>query len=160
MFWLLFTLASAAAPQASPAPAPVCTSPAPPPPGFGAMARRTPLATGATLVPASAVGVTLSPATGVAYPVAPARPSKPGRYGSALPVAITCAGTYRIALGDAAWIDLVRDGKVVASVAHDHGPACSSVRKIVDFTLTPGRYTLQISDSAQRVVAVLIVPRR
>ncbi|MES3081389.1 hypothetical protein [Sphingomonas faeni] len=55
------------------------------------------------------------------------------------------AGTYRVALGGAAWIDVVQSGKVLTSAAHAHGPACSPVKKMVDFVLPAGRYALQLS---------------
>lgn len=69
---------------------------------------------------------------------------------------VTRAGTYRVALGSAAWIDVVRAGKSLPSSAHGHGPACTGIRKIVDFRLTPGRYVLQLSGSAAATLPVLI----
>lgn len=66
------------------------------------------------------------------------------------------AGTYRVGLGSAAWIDVVHAGRTVPSSAHGHGPMCTGIRKIVDFKLKPGRYVLQISGSAAPNVAVLI----
>ncbi|ABE63535.1 hypothetical protein Nham_2757 [Nitrobacter hamburgensis X14] len=59
------------------------------------------------------------------------------------------AGTYRVALDSAAWIDLVRGRQAVISIAHGHGPACTGIRKIVDFPLAPGLYTLQIAANGQ-----------
>lgn len=77
--------------------------------------------------------------------------------GGTLALAITEAGTYRIALGGKAWVDLVQQGKAIASVAHTHGPKCSGIRKIVDFKLTPGNYAIQLSGSADEAVAVMVV---
>jgi len=53
---------------------------------------------------------------------------------------------------------VVSGGKAAASVAHSHGPDCSGVRKMVDFPLTPGTYTLQIAGSRQRAITVLVTP--
>ena len=66
------------------------------------------------------------------------------------------AGTYRVALSSGAWIDLVRDGEPVASTAHGHGPNCTGVRKMVDFPLTPGRYTLQLGANGEAEMRVLV----
>lgn len=97
------------------------------------------------------------------YPMAevrfPVPPGKPGGTGGLAEVTIAEAGNYRVALGTPAWIDLVADGKALTSIAHGHGPKCSSIRKMVDFALQPGRYTLMISanpgDHTQVLVAKL-----
>lgn len=98
----------------------------------------------------------LYPMAEIRYPVAP---GKPGGSGGLAEVAITEAGNYRVALGTPAWIDLVADGKPLTSIAHGHGPKCSSIRKMVDFALKPGRYTLMVSanpgDHTQVLVAKL-----
>ena len=52
-----------------------------------------------------------------------------------------------------------RDGKIIGSVAHTEGPPCSGIRKIVDFTLAPGRYALQLSGATKAPTRVLIVPK-
>jgi hypothetical protein len=69
---------------------------------------------------------------------------------------IARAGTYRVALGSGAWVDVVRGGRALAASAHGHGPMCTGIRKIVDFHLTPGRYVLQITGSRDATVPVLI----
>lgn len=98
----------------------------------------------------------LYPMSEIRYPVAP---GKTGGSGGLAEVTIEEAGNYRVALGTPAWIDLVADGKPLTSIAHGHGPKCSSIRKMVDFTLKPGRYTLMVSanpgDHAQVLVAKL-----
>jgi hypothetical protein len=77
--------------------------------------------------------------------------------GGTLAIAVAKPGTYRVALGGSAWVDLVQDGKPVASKAHGHGPRCSGIRKIVDFALEPGNYTIQLSGSADDTVALMVV---
>lgn len=97
------------------------------------------------------------------YPMAevrfPVPPGRPGGTGGLAEVTIAKAGNYRVALGTPAWIDLVAGGKPLTSIAHGHGPKCSSIHKVVDFTLQPGRYTLMISanpgDHTQVLVAKL-----
>ncbi|MBY0519717.1 MAG: hypothetical protein K2P79_04750, partial [Sphingomonas sp.] len=71
-------------------------------------------------------------------------------------IEIARAGTYSVALGDAAWVDIVQDGKPITSTGHEHGPPCSGIRKIVRFTLAPGRYALHLSGMKAATIDVLI----
>src|SRR3546814_5095624 len=77
-----------------------------------------------------------------------------------VPIEIATAGTYRVALSEGAWVDMVRDGTSLPSVAHGHGPRCSGIHKIVDFKLAPGRYALQLSAMQTPQVRVLIARGR
>jgi hypothetical protein len=110
--------------------------------------------------PALAIGqtadVTLLPTPQVHYPLRPEKPGGSVSFGGLIGVVVKDAATYRVALSSGAWIDLVRDGKAVTSIAHGHGPACTSVRKMVDFPLTPGRYTLQLGANGEAQMKVLI----
>ena len=143
--------------QAMPAaPAPACTAIAPPPAGLEAWSAK-PVAR--PLGPGVATALTLSPATGVTFALPPEHAPAPDSFATVAPLSIAVAGTYRIALGAGAWIDLVHDGKAVPSVAHTHGPDCSGIRKIVDFTLTPGTYQLQLSGAKAATLTVLVAPR-
>jgi hypothetical protein len=74
-------------------------------------------------------------------------------------VRIATAGTYRFVLGSGAWIDVLKDGRAVASTAHAPGPACSTARKTVEFPLAPGDYVLQVSANAEPTLALMIVRR-
>jgi hypothetical protein len=100
---------------------------------------RSPVAAGATVAPGQAVTV------------APATP---------LILVITEAGTYGVALDQAAWIDVAPTGAAALHPnGHGHGPACSSIRKIVDFQLQPGRYTITLSRTQAPNVRLLVVRR-
>jgi hypothetical protein len=92
----------------------------------------------------------------VSYPLQPAKPGGSVAHGGLLQVTIPAAGTYRVALSSGAWVDMVRAGQAVASIAHGHGPACSTIRKMVDYPLTPGVYVLQISANAEPEITVLV----
>ncbi len=88
-----------------------------------------------------------------------ARPEKPGgsvSFGGMFAFDVTEPGTYRVALDSAAWIDVLRNGKAVASTAHGPGPECSGIRKMVDFPLEPGRYVLQLAANGKPAIAVLV----
>jgi len=61
-------------------------------------------------------------------------------------VTIRRAGTYGIALDQAGWIDVSpARGKPLESVAHGHGPECSTIRKIVRYKLRPGTYRVELT---------------
>lgn len=92
----------------------------------------------------------------VKYEVRPEKPGGSVSYGGLFAFTVEQAGTFRVALGSGAWIDVVRDGQTFESSAHGHGPDCSGVRKMVDFNLEPGTYTLQIAANGQPNLALLI----
>ncbi|PAX08646.1 homogentisate 1,2-dioxygenase [Sphingomonas lenta] len=97
----------------------------------------------------------LHPSAHVAFPVRPAKPG-PGAHGGLLAFDAARAGRYRVALETPGWIEVVRDGRAVPSVSHAHGPACSGVRKMVDFDLEPGRHLLEIAGAPNASVTVLV----
>lgn len=100
----------------------------------------------------------LRPIAGVRYAAVPEKSGAAGTFGTAITLEIASRGTYRVALSDAAWIDVVEAGKRVASTEHGHGPACSSIRKVVAFPLSPGRHTLHLSGSTKDRIGVLVTP--
>jgi hypothetical protein len=83
-------------------------------------------------------------------------PAKPGR-GAVLRFSIGRAGVYQVGLSNAAWIDVVRRGKALKSLAHGHGPLCTGLRKIVDFRLARGTYTLQLAAMPEPTSRVMVV---
>ena len=104
---------------------------------------------------------TLLPTPGVDYPTQPEKPGGSVSKGGLFSVKVATAGTYFIALGGGAWIDLIdKDGKAAESVAHGHGPDCSTIRKVVDFRLSPGAYTLQVSSYTAETLDVLVGKRQ
>ena len=68
-------------------------------------------------------------------------------FGGTVGFDVTDPGTYQVAIGSAIWIDVIKGAAAVKASGHEHGPACTAVRKIVAFALTPGHYTLQFSGS-------------
>jgi hypothetical protein len=110
----------------------------------------------ATLSIDQAAAVTLHGTREVSYVMQPDKPGGSVAHGGLLAVVIDKAGTYQVSLSSGAWIDLVRDGKSIISSAHAPGPACTGIRKTVQFPLTPGRYVLQISANADPTIAVMV----
>lgn len=142
------------APKVMPMPAPVCTAPAALPPAFAGFAHPVPAAQGSEVLLGEAATLDLAPGTQFAVP--PGHAPAGGTFGGTLGFDVTDPGTYRVAVGAAIWIDVVRDGASVKSTAHDRGPACTAVRKTVDFALTPGHYVLQLSGSDKPGVTVQV----
>jgi len=154
-----FLLALAVA-QAASAPPPV---PAPQPaPACAALDQALPsalagwTATGERLVEGQAVTL-----QGSAEPTQPG--GRPG-LGATIAFSVPMNGVYGIALDQAGWIQVepVMDqgpGRPIASVGHEHGPACSSIRKIVRFTLNAGTYySLSLSGLQNPAARVMLIP--
>jgi len=93
------------------------------------------------------------------YGIAPERKPDVYKFGGMIPIEFKKAGRLIVALDAGAWIDLVRDGAVVKSVTHGHGPACSGIRKMVEFDVTQGRYQLQIVNAPTASIHAMAVLR-
>ncbi|MGK6324222.1 hypothetical protein ACMGDM_14225 [Sphingomonas sp. DT-51] len=135
---------------------------APLPTGMSGWSHRAALAAGTSTrsAPVIVIGrgadLRLAPAERVTPAVAsPKTPDEGDTAGLAL-FQVSRPGTYRVALGDAAWIDVVQAGRALAASAHGHGPSCSGIRKMVDFQLEPGRYVLQLSGTKASSLQVMI----
>lgn len=158
---LPFVLLAAPAPAQTPASDPACaTVRVALPPELAGWSEQTPVSAGvkpgdgATVEVGKAALVSLHPAKHLEFSLPAKSPSDAN--GGTLALAIVRAGTYRAALGGGAWIDLVSEGKPVVAKAHAHGPKCSGVAKIVEFALTPGNYTIQLSGSATDTVELMV----
>ena len=111
-----------------------------------------------SLPPGKAARVTLLPVARLRFAAPPEHAPAAGSRGALIALEVTKPGGYTVALGTAAWIDLVRDGKPIASTGHQHGPACSGIRKLVRFDLTPGRYLIQLSGAKISEVVLQVAP--
>jgi hypothetical protein len=101
---------------------------------------------------AAAVGVTHPAAAAMQDPA-----TDPGCVNVRVAIQVTRPGTYRVALGQKAWIDVVRGRAGVASSAHAMGPRCTGVAKLVDFPLRPGRYVMQLTGAPAPTLPATIV---
>lgn len=110
----------------------------------------------AQIRPGERIELGLHPVGAVKFPITP---GKPGSNGGLAELTVAEPGTYRVALATGAWIDLVQDGKALESTAHGHGEACTGIRKIVDFALTPGQYVLAISANLDMRTQVLVAKK-
>jgi len=108
------------------------------------------------LVLGQAAMVNLRPTPEVRYALTPERDADDKPFGGVFTLTISEAGTYRVALATGGWIDVVGGGKAVVSRSHAHGPACTTIRKMVDFQLMPGTYTVQIAANPTPQTTVLV----
>ena len=108
---------------------------------------------------AARTGLALHRFESLRYWAAPARRPHSFKYGGMVPVVAKKPGRLLVALDRGAWVDLVRDGKHVASAAHRHGPVCSGIRKIVEYDVTPVRYLLQIVNAPEATIRAMAVLR-
>jgi hypothetical protein len=113
----------------------------------------------ASLTPGKAFLATLPATPSVIYVVSPEKPGGSASHGGLFDLNVPKAGTYLVALGAGAWVDVLRDGVSVPSSSHGHGPACSTVRKIVAFELQPGRHVVQIAGSASAALPIMVAER-
>ncbi|MEG8038441.1 hypothetical protein QP166_03435 [Sphingomonas sp. LR60] len=165
-FALSLLLASAPfSAQDLPAPEPSCTAVRPAMPiGLESWSTRVALEAGAATRSAPVIEVgraaelRLVPLDRLAPAAPPTRELGTGTNAGMALFQILRPGTYRIALGAPAWIEVVRGGRALPSAAHSHGPACTGIRKIVDYRLAPGRYVLQLTGAAANTLPVLIAP--
>lgn len=110
----------------------------------------------APLVLGQAADLSLAPVREVRFAAEPGKRPDPESHAGLATFTVTTAGRYRVAAGSALWIDVVAAGRALPSAGHGHGPACSGIRKMVDFALEPGRYLLQIAGSAGASARVLV----
>lgn len=120
---------------------------------------KTPEAAAGAITPGVRTAMPLAAVETVTLVAQPAKPPVTGMYAGVVTLDVAKAGRVRIALDQGAWIDLVKDGAILTSVAHGHGPKCSGIRKIVQFDVTPGRYSIQIVNAPKAEIAVMaLVP--
>ena len=68
------------------------------------------------------------------------------------------AGPYQVAVSQAAWIDIVQDGRYVKPSAFSGATDCPGVRKSIRFDLAPGPFLIQISGTTAPSLAMLVEP--
>jgi hypothetical protein len=95
----------------------------------------------------------------ISYPVQPEKSGGSVAHGGLFEFTVATAGSYTVALGTAAWIDVIEGGKTVKPTSFGHGPECTTIRKMVVFQLQPGKHVLQVSASAEPKLKIMIAPK-
>jgi hypothetical protein len=112
--------------------------------------------TDATLTLNSSSLVGLLPTPKVQYVARPINEGGSVSYGGMFQITLKERGLYRVVLANASWIEMIKDGKSAHSVAHAQGSENSGIRKMVDYNLDEGTYTLQLSAGADTKSAILV----
>ena len=89
----------------------------------------------ALLALGKAYEATLQPTPAVKYAVPPVKPGGTVSFGGLFAFDVAEAGAYRVSLSTHSWTDVIEDRQALASVAHGHGPECTSLAKMVDYEL-------------------------
>lgn len=108
------------------------------------------------LKPDTSYELTLSPQDQVKFPVG--QVTRKGHAGVAA-IDIARAGTLTVMISNRTFLDLARDGAVLNLIAEPGHPDCPGVRKALNFTVTPGRYLIQLSGSEERVTKLTTMLR-
>ena len=150
------------------APAPKCPEEAQPiPADLAAWSARSPIAAAAdpahlpqaVLSLGKGVDAKLLPTPAVTYALRPVKPGGKVSSGGIFQITLDHAGVYRVALDTRAWIDVVVAGKAAESLGHTGGPACSGMRKIVDYALPAGTHVIQLSAAEAAQSAILVTEK-
>lgn len=95
----------------------------------------------------------------VTFSVPPEKPGGSVSYSGLFAFTVETAGDYTVALGSAAWIDVLEDGKALAPSTFGHGPQCTTIRKIVTFALKPGVHVLQVAGNGADTLRVMVAKK-
>jgi hypothetical protein len=102
--------------------------------------------------------VQLAPAGQVVLPTSPGKPSSEGSYSGVLRLTVPISGSYRVAVDQPMWIDVVADTHLVPATDYEGQHGCEAPRKIVQFALEAGKpLTLQLSGASADAVRITIV---
>ena len=81
-----------------------------------------------------------------------------GAFGGLARLPVPRAGTYRIALDQPGWIDVVGEHGVIPSSDFAGGTACNAPHKLVQFELPAGELLLQLSGVANAAIKLTLTP--
>ena len=99
----------------------------------------------------------LTPQDQVQFPVPPGKKMlADGAYAGFARLHVPAAGTYRIALDQAFWVDVVDGVEPVRSADFTGQPGCRAPHKIVQYQLHGGDYTLQLSGAVSAHVLITL----
>jgi hypothetical protein len=106
------------------------------------------------LAPDRLYELSLKPQQQVEMALAPGKKSSPpaDSHAGLVKLQVPAAGLYRIALSEAAWVDIVSAGQLIPSSDFTGQPGCSAPHKVVQFNLPAGELLLQLSAAASERV--------
>lgn len=113
-------------------------------------------------IPAKAISVTLTSSETANLPMPPTRKPKEDA-GKLFAGVVTFdnmpkAGTYQVSLSGPGWIDVVQEGKVLASGEHTSAADCDGIRKIVRFDIAEGPFAIMLSNVPSETIKLTLTP--
>ena len=116
------------------------------------------LATAPTIAVDRLYDLKLTPQDQIAFTVPPGKTMlTDGAFAGIAVFKIGTPGAYRVSVNVPFWIDVVADGKLVATKDFQGQHGCDAPHKIVEYTLSaPGSFVLQVSGSAQADVRLTV----
>jgi hypothetical protein len=123
------------------------------------LAQAAPVTPGVSLPATGAFRIALSPIDMASLPTPPSRKPRPGSNAGFVKIAAPQrARSYRITLSDSAWVDVIQDGREIASSAFTGATGCAGVRKSVKFPLAATPFVIEISGAAAASIDIAITP--
>jgi hypothetical protein len=124
------------------------------------LASATPIAIGAAVARPidTALKLTLVPFGEANLPMEPSRkPSSDMSYAGYVGfVAPPGPATYRVTLSDAAWIDVIQNGRTMKSGAFSGVTGCEGIRKSVKFDLAAAPFVIEVSGASTKAISVVL----
>jgi len=115
------------------------------------------VASGPQLLPDRLYGLSLFPQDQITLSVPLGKKAQfGGALGGFARVHVPTAGTYRIALDQSGWIDVVGEHGAMPSSDFAGGNACNAPHKLVQFELPAGELSLQLSGVASAAVKIAL----
>ncbi len=113
------------------------------------------------LVPAGVgLAVRLHPAADVTFRDPPGQARTPADpHAGILRVEVPREGVWRFSASTGVWVDLIGPAGMVQSTAFGALAPCTSIRKVVEFPLAAGSYTMQLSGNPGPEVRIMLSPK-
>jgi hypothetical protein len=86
------------------------------------------------------------------------RKATPGSFAGLAALDVARAGTLDVLLSARAYVDLIRDGRPLPSASHGR-LECGGIFKRVSFTVRPGRYAVQLTESEARSIRLATITK-
>lgn len=102
--------------------------------------------------------VTLNDQSKVTFAATPGKSTvADGSFAGLLKVTSLRTQTIRVTSTEAAWLDVIGSGKVLESQRHTGSGNCKVLRKVVEFTVTPGQpLIIQVSGSTDKEIKLAV----
>lgn len=105
-----------------------------------------------------AAQATLFPTKTVKFVVAPEERGGSVSFAGMVQFDVPTPGTYRVTTDSRPWVEMVKDGKAIDSIKHQHEAQCLGMEKILDFPLSAGRHTMEFTANGKETIKFIIVP--